>query len=98
MSQVIPLPTLSASPTEAAPASPPAPSASAGSATAPPPAARPPSDQRLVIQESGELGVLVYSIVDRATGEVLAQIPRAEAADMASRKDYTIGQAPGALA
>jgi flagellar protein FlaG len=48
--------------------------------------------QRLVIKEGAQAGVLIYTILDRATGEVLVQIPREEVVRIASRPDYSAGQ------
>jgi hypothetical protein len=50
------------------------------------------SPQRLVISEGATTGVFIYTILDRATGEVLAQIPREEVVRIAARPDYTAGQ------
>jgi flagellar protein FlaG len=50
------------------------------------------SQQRLVISEGAETGVYVYTILDRATGQVLVQIPREEVVRIAARPDYTAGQ------
>lgn len=55
---------------------------------------KPDSDagQRLVIREGTEDGFFIYTILDRASGQVMAQIPREEAAAMAARPDYEAGQ------
>jgi len=55
---------------------------------------KPPEDdgRRLVIRETLEDGLLVYAVLDRATGQVMAQIPREQAAEMAARPDYSAGQ------
>jgi flagellar protein FlaG len=50
------------------------------------------SQQRLVISEGGTTGVYVYTILDRATGQVMVQIPREEVVRIAARPDYTAGQ------
>ena len=50
------------------------------------------SAQRLVIKEGAQAGVLIYTILDRATGEVLVQLPREEVVRIASRPDYSAGQ------
>jgi flagellar protein FlaG len=50
------------------------------------------SQQRLVISEVEATGVYVYTILDRATGEVMMQIPREEVVRIAARPDYTAGQ------
>ena len=48
-------------------------------------------NQRLLIQESGELGVFVYTVLDRSSGKVLIQIPQIEVADMATSETYSSG-------
>jgi flagellar protein FlaG len=45
-----------------------------------------------VIKEGAQAGVLIYTILDRATGEVLVQIPREEVVRIAARPDYSAGQ------
>ena len=50
------------------------------------------ADQRLVIREGTEDGLFIYTILDRASGQVMAQIPREEAANLAARPDYEAGQ------
>jgi uncharacterized FlaG/YvyC family protein len=45
-----------------------------------------------MIQESGELGVFVYTILDRTTGQVINQIPFKAAVDMANHPDYAAGK------
>jgi flagellar protein FlaG len=50
------------------------------------------SQQRLVISEGATTGVYVYTILDRATGQVMVQIPREEVVRIAARPDYTAGQ------
>ncbi len=50
------------------------------------------SPERLVISEGGKTGDYVYTILDRATGQVLVQIPREEVLRIAARPDYTAGQ------
>ena len=47
--------------------------------------------QRLTISEGPEAGVLIYTILDRASGRVLLQIPRVEVEQIATRPDYTAG-------
>ena len=54
---------------------------------APPPAADP--GQRLVIEEAD--GALVYTVIDRATGAVVARTPREEVAQMGAQADYAAG-------
>ena len=50
------------------------------------------SQQRLVISEGATTGVYVYTIIDRASGQVMVQIPREEVVRIAARPDYTAGQ------
>jgi len=50
------------------------------------------ADQRLVIREGTEDGLFVYTILDRASGKVVAQIPREDLANFAARPDYEAGQ------
>ena len=50
------------------------------------------ADQRLVIREGTEDGLFVYTILDRASGQVMMQIPREDLAKYAARPDYEAGQ------
>jgi flagellar protein FlaG len=50
------------------------------------------ADQRLVIREGTEGGLFVYTIVDRASGQVMMQIPREDLDKFAARPDYEAGQ------
>ena len=50
------------------------------------------ADQRLVIREGTENGLFVYTILDRASGQVMVQIPREDVAKLAARPDYEAGQ------
>lgn len=52
---------------------------------------QPPADpgQRLVIEETGD--GLVYTVIDRASGAVVARISREEVARMAGRPGYAAG-------
>ncbi len=50
------------------------------------------ADQRLVIREGTEDGLFVYTIIDRASGQVMAQIAREDVAKLAARPDYEAGQ------
>ena len=50
------------------------------------------ADQRLVIREGTEDGLFVYTILDRASGQVMMQIPREDLAQFAARPDYEAGQ------
>jgi flagellar protein FlaG len=49
-------------------------------------------DVRLVIQEGTMAGLFIYTIVDRASGQVMLQIPREDLAQLAARPDYEAGQ------
>jgi len=48
-------------------------------------------EHRLIIQEVGDTGTFVYTVIDRATGQVVHQTPREEVARMSERKDYAAG-------
>lgn len=50
------------------------------------------ADQRLVIREGLEDGLFIYTILDRASGQVMAQIPREDVQQLAARPDYEAGQ------
>jgi hypothetical protein len=58
---------------------------------APEPEAPPPADpiHRLVIEEAD--GGLVYTVIDRATGAVVARTSREEVAQMGAQADYAAG-------
>ena len=60
----------------------------------PRPAGRPLIDgnDRLVIRDGLDNGLLVYTVIDRVTGKVMAQIPREDLARLAARPDYEAGQ------
>src|ERR1700761_5660378 len=47
---------------------------------------------RLVIREGSDPGLFVYTIIDRASGLVMAQIPREEVVKLAASPDYQAGQ------
>ena len=36
----------------------------------------PGSDRRILIEESGEPGAFVYTVIDRRTGRIVAELPR----------------------
>ena len=77
-----------------APASEPIPvKASAQSATAAPPvpAGPAPVDMRLVIEEDQASGSYVYKTVNRLTGEVVQQFPRAEILRLRQELQYAAG-------
>ena len=48
-------------------------------------------EQRLVIQEDGETGSFIYTVIDRSSGEVVAKTKREEVARMSERADYAAG-------
>jgi flagellar protein FlaG len=48
-------------------------------------------EQRLVIQEIGDTGDFVYTVIDRASGQVVAKATRDEVAHMSERADYAAG-------
>ena len=50
------------------------------------------AEQRLVIREGTEDGLFIYTIVDRASGKVMVQIPREDVDKFAARPDYEAGQ------
>jgi hypothetical protein len=50
------------------------------------------ADQRLAIREGTADGLFVYTILDRASGQVMAQITREDLAKSAARPDYEAGQ------
>ena len=63
--------------------------------TAPAPGAEDPAahqvGQRLVISEDEQTGAFVYTVIDRASGQVVAQTSREDVARMSQRADYTAG-------
>jgi len=50
------------------------------------------ADQRLVIREGTADGLFIYTILDRASGEVMMQIAREDVDQLAARPDYEAGQ------
>jgi len=50
------------------------------------------ADQRLVIQEGTADGLFIYTILDRASGDVMMRIPREDLERFAARPDYEAGQ------
>ena len=48
-------------------------------------------EQRLIIEEDGDTGALVYTVVDRASGQVVAKASREDVARMRARSDYSAG-------
>lgn len=64
----------------------------------PPPASAPPvptgpdpADMRLVIEEDQVTGSFVYKTVNRVTGEVVQQLPRAEVLKLKQELHYSAG-------
>jgi hypothetical protein len=62
--------------------------ARAGSASSGP---APGADLRLVIERDAEGAYLVYKLIDRTTGAVVAELPRDEVASLAQAEAYTAG-------
>jgi flagellar protein FlaG len=50
-----------------------------------------PVEMRLVIEEDQASGSYVYKTIDRATGEVLQQLPRAEVLKLREDRKYAAG-------
>ncbi|WP_226637623.1 flagellar protein FlaG [Brevundimonas poindexterae] len=46
---------------------------------------------RLVIEQGSHMGVFIYKVLDRETGEVVQQLPREEVARMGNQKGYAAG-------
>jgi len=63
----------------------------------PPPAPAPvtqgpePGAMRLVIERDGQTGDFVYKTINRLTGEIVLQLPRAEVLRMRGQADYAAG-------
>ncbi len=55
------------------------------------PAGPDPVDVRLVIEEDQASGSYVYKTINRSTGEVIQQYPRADVLKMRDRTDYAAG-------
>ena len=55
------------------------------------PAPAPGSDLRLLIERDAQGDYYVYKLVDRATGEVVAERPRDQVANLAQGPDYRAG-------
>jgi hypothetical protein len=64
-----------------------------GQAPAPEAAAKEASDpgQRLIIQEVGDTGEFIYTVIDRASGAVVAETSREEVAQMSQKPGYAAG-------
>lgn len=62
-------------------------------AQAPAAEAHPVSDpgQRLIIQEIGDTGEFIYTVIDRASGAVVAKTSREEVAQMSQKPGYAAG-------
>ncbi|WP_293898030.1 flagellar protein FlaG [Phenylobacterium sp.] len=58
---------------------------------APVPTGPDPADMRLVIEEDQASGSYVYKTVNRRTGEVVLQLPRAEVLKLRQELQYTAG-------
>ncbi len=52
-------------------------------------AARP--DLRLIIEETGEAGRYIYTLVDRRTGKIVSQLPREHVLKLKDSDDYSAG-------
>ncbi len=50
-----------------------------------------PADLRLIIEETGEPGQYVYTVVDRRTGRIVSQLSREEVLRMRERASYAAG-------
>ncbi len=48
-------------------------------------------EQRLVIQEDGDTGSFLYTVIDRVSGQVVLQSSREEVSRMSQRSDYAAG-------
>lgn len=57
----------------------------------PEPTAAPDPGQRLIIQELETTGDFVYTVIDRASGTVVARASREEVTRMGTRPDYAAG-------
>jgi hypothetical protein len=55
------------------------------------PAPVPDVGQRLIIEQDERSHELVYTVIDRASGEVVARTPRDEVARMADKPSYAAG-------
>jgi len=60
-------------------------------ASAPADAVAAQADLRLIIEEAGEPGRYVYTVVNRITGEIVSQLPREEVLRLREQSDYTAG-------
>jgi hypothetical protein len=60
-------------------------------AESPAPGPAPGSDLRLVIERDAEGAYYIYKLIDRATGAVVAELPREEVQNLAKGEGYTAG-------
>jgi len=51
----------------------------------------PEADLRLIIEETGEAGEYVYTIVDRRTGRIVSRLSREELLRLREKSNYTAG-------
>ncbi|HEY4031906.1 MAG TPA: hypothetical protein VGM25_16290 [Caulobacteraceae bacterium] len=49
-------------------------------------------DVRLLIQPATQAGLYIYTIIDRASGQVMTQIPHEDVKKLAANPDYEAGQ------
>ncbi len=49
------------------------------------------ADLRLIIEEAGDTGQYVYTVVDRRTGKVLSRLPRDEILRLREQAGYSAG-------
>jgi|SRR4051812_7474637 flagellar protein FlaG len=49
------------------------------------------ADLRLIIEEAGDTGQYVYTVVDRRTGKVLSRMPRDEVLRLREQAGYSAG-------
>ena len=49
------------------------------------------ADLRLIIEETGEAGECVYTIVDRRTGRIVSRLSREELLRLREKSNYTAG-------
>lgn len=51
----------------------------------------PNADLRLIIEDTGEPGACVYTVLDRRTGRIVNQLPREEVLRLREQDDYAAG-------
>src|SRR4051812_25768169 len=49
------------------------------------------ADLRLIIEEAGDTGQYVYTVVDRRTGKVVSRLPREDILRLREQADYSTG-------